>query len=281
MTFGEALGSLIKNTPHPIQRGEAELLLSRTLKQKRMYLYTHWDKSLNKNQQKNFQTLLRLKNSGMPSAYILKTVEFYGREFQILPGVFIPRSDTETLVSAVLSHTKAEVDKENLKVIIDLGSGTGCIGLSLLPSFPFAHLLLVDKNKKALELSKINAEKMGLQDRVQFICQRVQKLKLPPQSVDLITANPPYIAFGDKRVAKEVLAFEPPEALFSKKQGLYDMESWFAVASNLLKPGGSYFFEIGAQQDISFLKHSSMIKRAEFKDRSDIIRVVQFQKCYG
>ena len=277
MTFGEALGSLMKKTAYPVKRGEAELLLSQTLKQKRMYFYTHWDKALNPHQQKSFQKLLELKNSGMPSAYILKTVEFYGREFQILPGVFIPRADTETLVSAVLSQTKTK----HITSLMDLGSGTGCIGLSLLPSFPLAHLLLVEKNKKALELSKINAERMGLQDRVQFMCQSVQKLKLPPQSVDLITANPPYIAFGDKRVAKEVLSFEPAEALFSKKEGLYDMESWFVVASHLLKPGGSYFFEIGAQQDISFLKDSSMIKRAEFKDSSDIIRVVQFQKCYG
>ena len=264
-------------------RLDIELLLSQVLHCNKIYLYTHWDQLLNKKQMKQFQSLFNLRKIGIPMAYILEKKEFYGYDFFVKSGVFIPRPETETLVSSILSQLNHQ---EELN-IIDFGCGSGCIGLSLLAFFLKAQLISVDINTEALQVSKINAKKRGMTDRVIFLNKNVSDLDKETlfisTPVDLIVANPPYIAFNDNRVEKDVVFFEPPEALFSGERGMYHIHSWLKVASHLLKPGGMYFFEVGVGQDISSLKCTinKMRKKAMFKDLSGQFRVVQYQKCYG
>ena len=278
------IGNLIHQTTY-FNRLDVELLLSHLLSKRREYLYAHWSQNLSFKQIKQFQLLLNLRKKGQPMAYILGKKEFYGEEFFIKPGVFIPRPDTETIVSAVL---KNYLPSEELK-IIDFGCGCGCLGLILLKYFKQARLMAVDFDKKALELSQINAQNLGLQKRVQ--CLRIDISKSHPESLknklgkkaDIIVANPPYIAEDSLEIKPHVRDFEPYLALFSSENGLYHIRSWFRQASELLKNRGDYFFEIGKGQNISFLESevSCMHKRGQFYDLSKNIRVVQFRKCYG
>lgn len=266
-------------------RLDIELLLGQVLSCERMYLYTHWDHKLNKKQIKYFHSLCRRRKSGMPVAYIMRKKDFYGYEFVVKPGVFIPRPETETMISAVLSQWSHQ---EELN-IMDFGSGSGCIGLTLLAFFSRAYLISIDSNREALKVGKINAKNMVLEDRVVFLNKDILDLSEDNQTtlikgqVDIIVANPPYISFDDNRVSREVVSFEPPEALFSAEEGLYHIHSWLKVAAQWLRPGGVYLFEIGAKQDISSIesKVDTMRKNREFRDLSNIIRIIQFQKCYG
>ncbi|MDE0118386.1 MAG: peptide chain release factor N(5)-glutamine methyltransferase [Bdellovibrionales bacterium] len=286
MTIGYFINSLSADILSGVSdRLDIELLLSKILCCDRAYLYIHWDQELKKKQVKQFQTLYHLRKTGMPLAYILGQKEFYGYEFTLQPGVFIPRPETETLVSAVVSQWNSQ---ETLK-IIDFGCGSGCIGLSLLACFPRAFLIAIDINKKAIQVGEINARKLGVANRVTFLNRDIRSLQkkdiepfLGKKGVDIIVTNPPYIAFNDGRVEEEVVSFEPPEALFSDENGLYHIRTWSNIAARLLKPTGAYLFEIGKAQDISRVEfNNSLRKTAEFRDGSHIVRILQFQKCHG
>ena len=286
MTIGHLIQSTCSASLYEnFKRLDVELLLAQILCCERMYLYTHWDQKLKQEQIKYFQSLCQLRKSGMPLAYITEKKEFYGYEFVVRSGVFIPRPETETIVSAVLSQWS---NQETLN-IMDFGSGSGCIGLTLLAFFPKACLISVDSNEEAVKVGKINAKNMDLEERVVFLNKDVSELsggdkkEIMKGQVDIIVANPPYISFDDDRVSAEVVSFEPPEALFSREEGLYHIRFWLTSAAQLLKPGGAYFFEIGAKQDISSLVSvgDKMRKVREFQDLSNIIRVIQFQKCHG
>ena len=284
------IGYFIQSVSSPglsegFERLDVELLLSKVLCCDRVYLYTHWHQELKREQIQQLHFLLNMRKTGMPVAYILGKKEFYGYEFIVKPGVFIPRPETETFISAIVSQWDRQ---EELK-IMDFGCGSGCIGLSLLSYFPNAVLIAIDINKEAVKISEMNAHKLEVADRVVFLNKNISSLKgedikfhIGEEAVDLIVANPPYIAFDDGRIEKNVVSFEPPEALFSGEGGLYHIRSWWLAAAQFLKPRGAYFFEIGKAQEVSFMEsEETLIKTAEFKDLSNIVRVLQFQKCNG
>jgi len=284
MTLGHLIEYSTSLLSFSSRRLDVEMLLSEVLGYNRMSLYTHWDQTLHKKQIDQFESLFKLRKKGLPIAYILKRKEFYGQDFLIKPGVFIPRPETETLVSAVLSSW----DPKKKWNIMEFGSGSGCIGLSLLSYLQKSSLVALDISDKALEISRQNAQNKGLANRVIFIKQDVVDLcpshQYMKEPFDLIVANPPYISFNDNRVEQGVIDFEPKLAIFSDENGLFHIKSWFNVASVFLRPQGSYFFEIGAGQDISVLEKQleSMEKVKEFKDLSGHVRVIEFQKkCYG
>ncbi len=266
-----------------VSRLDRELLLSHILRCSRSDLYIRYDQKLSQKQNRQFLTLLGMRKAGWPIAYIIQKKEFYGYEFVIQPGVFIPRPETETLVSAVLSQYK----KWEKLSLMDFGSGSGCVGLSLLALMPRARLIALDLSEKALKISKINATKLRVMDRVVFLKRDLLKWRPANEKnkigkIDVILANPPYIAFNDHRVQKEVVAFEPAQALFSGEGGFFHIRSYLSLAEQILKPGGHYFFEIGAGQDISFLAlKKKMQKVKEFQDMSYITRVVQVRKSNG
>ena len=342
------LNPLLQNTPKTIKEikylssfipGESkvldmDLLLMHTLKCSRANLYTHRDQQLSLSQIKQMRSLLALRLKGWPMAYILKEKEFFSLKFQTELGVFIPRPETETLVSAVLSYfvnqtklgqAESTLRRSNTINIMDFGCGTGCVGLSLLTYLPYARLIGFDTNLKAIKVSYQNAKRMGLLDRAMFIHQDVSNLSPLPSHLnqtgcrpvssgragsasqvspyekggtfrafsshkedvkhvfsnkisilrpDIIVANPPYIAFDDPRLKKEVSCFEPASALFSEEQGLAHIRAWLKTAHKLLKQGGSYFFEVGANQDLSFLKQNHYTL---FKDLSGLVRVIHCQ----
>ena len=260
MTLGNIIRSFV-NMPIKgfCSRLDAELILSYVLQCRREDLYIHWNKKCSLNVLEEYHSLLKLRKTGWPMAYILGQKEFYSQMFYIAPGVFIPRPETETIITAVQNMLEDKVQscgqlltKYNNKNwnIIDFGSGCGCVGLSLLLILPNARLISVDLSDTALQFSKKNAQRLGLMDRVLFINKDVSSLKkqdwqdwIQSKEIHIITANPPYVAFGDKTIEENVLRFEPPSAIFSGLQGFDHLQIWLEKAAEMLNVGGHYFLK--------------------------------------
>ena len=284
MTLGAFIEFSAKTLSPSQARLETELLAARVLNCSREQVYLLWDKPLADSKKLALTSLLKKRQKGWPMAYLLGEKEFYGEKFKMSPPVFIPRPETETLVSAVLEQKVLNKNKK----FIEIGSGCGCVGLSLLKIFSKSQLLAVDKDLRAIQLSELNAKCLNVHHRARFLNKDILKLCKKDlenfKDIYLIIANPPYIAFDDPQVQKEVVQFESSLALFAPNQGLAKIFSWLKKAEELLSPGGYYFFEIGYDQDIFPLKGKigSMRCVGKFKDFSNTVRVIQFQKmAYG
>lgn len=196
----------------------------------------------------------RLK--GVPLAYLSGRKFFWKDEFLVRPGVLIPRPETEFVVEVALTRAS-----EPLR-LADLGSGTGCIGLSLLKEWPTTKLFAVERSQVAAETSQQNAKKLGLEDRAMVLNESVEDWN-SEFAFDVIVANPPYISYDDPRVEKSVHTHEPHEALYSEDQGLAAIRSWAMAAWKALSPGGLIVFEFGSGQTESV---QEIIKRIGFRD---------------
>lgn len=179
--------------------------------------------------------------NGEPLAYLSGTKGFYKYEFSVGPGVLVPRPETEHVVEVALKR------KPTASTIADLGSGSGCIGLSLVSDLPEARLWAVEASDKACQTTAQNAEDLAVDDRVTVIFKNAEEWK-PSRQFDLIVANPPYIAMGDKAVQKSVHDFEPHAALYSGADGLTAIRAWVPWAFQYLAPGGVFVCEIGTGQ---------------------------------
>ncbi len=267
-------------------RLDAELLLAHALNWERIKLYTHYDYPMSDSDLTTSRELVKRRAQGEPIAYILGSRDFYKAKFIVAPGVLIPRPETELLVEeAVLWIKKSNLESPR---IVDLGSGSGCIGFSVLHDVPGATLLSVDISETAVAIAKKNADALGLADRVRFLRSSVDDLNqaLVEQKlegfVDAVLANPPYIAPDDTQVEANVKKYEPAEALFSTGDGLNHIRSWAKKASEIIRPGGFVMFEIGCDQgpearDI-FLKLECFDKIEVIKDLSKLDRFVRCQK---
>ena len=169
----------------------------------------------------------------------------------------------------------------------DFGCGSGCVGLTLKAECEEMFLCSLDICEKALKVAQKNAKNLKVQNQSWFLKKDVNVLKLSDFPVpfeaglDLVVANPPYVAFGDLRLHPHVKKFEPLRALFSGEGGLFHIRQWFQKACELLRPGGHYFFEIGADQNVSFLKNPLMKFVSSYKDLMGYPRIMHFQKSYG
>lgn len=221
-----------------------------------------------------------LFQEGLPVAYITGHSFFYKNDFLINQSVFIPRQETEILVEEALnliSHKKGPQ-------VMDIGSGSGCLGLSIAMECSQGRVWLLEADSKALELSKKNAEKLSLKNvNFQHIC--VGDGSFGPScwkgQFDLILANPPYIAYGDPKVSPWVHNFEPHQALYASKEGLYWIHKWLEWGYDFLKKEGFFIFEFGQGQDQaigSWLKKSPYKIRRWIDDYSGIRRFLELEK---
>ncbi len=253
-------------------RLDAELLLVYSLNLKnRVELYTNFDRPLTDEEVENYRQLIIRRAKGEPVAYITGRKEFYGFEFYVERGVLIPRPETELLVETVYDFLRG---KESLTVV-DVGTGTGCIALTLCKLTDGKHRFYgIDISKKALSVAELNRERLG--------CRGVSFLKgdlLSPVDfpVDVVVSNPPYVPVGDNRLDKEVLKFEPAVALFGGETGLEVIEKLVVQSSEKLKPGGLLALEVGEGQSgevKSLLESSGFHSVKVLKDLSGIERVV-------
>lgn len=236
-------------------RLDAELLLAHNLGLNRVQLYMQFDRPLSEGELQSFKALLKRRSEREPLAYILGKKEFYSMEFEVSRDVLIPRPETELLVEKAVQHFQ---DQSSLPLrFLDIGTGSGCIALSLAKQFPHAQISALDISEKALQIAQKNAQRHGLEAQIDFIEMDFlnpasrESLKEP---FDLIISNPPYVAEKDfPRLAPE-LRFEPKNALTSGEDGLDFYRELISVTPSYLKPGGLALFEIGFDQAESIEK---------------------------
>ena len=189
----------------------------------------------------SFQQELARVVAGEPIAYLEGHVGFYGREFKVTPAVLIPRADSETLLDLCLERTG---QGEKIRVL-DLGTGSGCLLLSLLAERPSWQGQGVDCSPSALSVAEENARSLGLEDRTSFVLGNWASV-VPSSQFDLIVSNPPYVLPGET-LGIGVREFEPALALFTPEEApMQPYERILQDAARVLRPGGAIAFEVGA-----------------------------------
>lgn len=240
-------------------RLDAELLFSHALKIPRVSLYIKYDQPLTEQELNACRELVKRRASGEPVAYIVEEKGFYGLNFKVKKGVLVPRPETEQIVDIALQFLKQN-KTENPK-LLDLGAGSGCIGLSILKNNSSATLIAVEKSEEAAAIIQENIAALNLSDRVQLIQSSVEDLNWSELGeFDCILSNPPYIDHKDVRVQKSVREFEPEQALFAPENGLQFLKSWSLLARNNLKSPGLMLFEMGLDQGAAMQSHFESLK---------------------
>jgi release factor glutamine methyltransferase len=247
------------------ERPTAGVLLCHTLGFDRTQLLTRSEEQIAEPDYEAYLRLVERRTSGEPLQYITGHQEFYGLDFIVTPDVLIPRPETELLVERV---TMLASDPSNgaAPLIVDLGTGSGCIAIALAVHLPGASLIATDISGAALEIARANAVRHGVQNRIQFIegdgLEPLSRFKLEG-AVDVLASNPPYVEEATSElVQREVREWEPHSALFAGADGLDFYRRLLPDASRYLKPGGYLVCEIGYRQLDAILK---LIDSSEFE----------------
>ncbi|MCB0408376.1 MAG: peptide chain release factor N(5)-glutamine methyltransferase [Bdellovibrionales bacterium] len=225
-------------------------------------------------------TFCRRRAEGEPIAYILGEWDFYGRRFIVEPGVLIPRPETELIIEIA----KKKFKDNHPQWILDFGSGSGCLALTLAYEFSTEKMIAIEKSPQAIPILEKNKKLHGLTDRLDVFASDVVDFHCTDLwgKIDLIVANPPYIDFLDQEIAQDVKKYEPKEALFSEERGFAAIHSWAVVAGKYLRPGGFYLFEFGkgqAQEVFDFVTSMGVFDKVEIeKDLNGIDRVAICKK---
>ena len=229
----------LKTANIPSARLDAELILANTLRKNRTYLHAHPDEEIDPRRFDIANARLDLRLDRVPIAYILGYKEFYGRRFTVSPSVLIPRPESEDLISLFLELTAGEIAE---KVLIDVGTGSGCLGITAKLERSNLSVILSDISKPALNIAEKNANALNADVHIQQ--QSLLNGQLRP--VDYIFANLPYV---DKNwdVSPE-LQYEPEIALFAEDEGLKLILQLISQAPRCLTPEGLLFIEADPQQ---------------------------------
>lgn len=229
---------------------EAKILLAYVLKCTKEYLWAYPEKEISQQQEKFFMSLIARRASGEPIAYITGSKEFWSLDLKVTKDVLIPRADTELLIEIILKkQTNERLSNQNLSSIdvLDLGTGSGAIGLALASEQPDWHITAVDFSKPALEIAKYNAEKNSI-NNISFVYSDWFENISQSKKFNIIVSNPPYIEKADQHLCQGDLRFEPETALVSGKDGLDDIRKIIINAQNYLKPNGLLILEHGYNQ---------------------------------
>ena len=222
---------------------DSEILMSKAIKKKREYVLLNLEKEINQNIYDYYKKLVRERSKGKPIAYILGKKAFWKYEFEINQNVLIPRPDTELIVEEVLKIFKFK-NKINF---LDIGTGSGCILLSILKEKKNFFGTGIDISKESLKICKINAKKLGLKNRVNLFKSDIDNFI--NHKYDLIISNPPYINKFDLRyLGREVINFEPKLALDGGLEGLSEIRKVIEKSSELIKIKGKLILEIAFDQ---------------------------------
>jgi release factor glutamine methyltransferase len=190
-----------------------------------------------------FDALVRRRLRREPVAMIVGHREFWGLEFEVTRDVLVPRPDTEFVVDAAIGLAGTRAVR-----VVDVGTGSGCIAVSLAVALPAATVVAVDVSPAALAVARRNAGRHGVLDRITFV--QSDLLERVSGTADLIVSNPPYIASGDVlTLPPEVVTYEPHLALFGGDDGLAAIRRLFETASDHLAPGGHLVVEFGYAQE--------------------------------
>jgi release factor glutamine methyltransferase len=248
---------------------DAEVLLTHVLGITRSQLILNIDRlPISENERELFINYIARRAKSEPIAYITNIKEFWGRDFYVDQSVLIPRPDTEVIIVAAKQYGSSSH-------VLDLGTGSGCLAVTMALELPACHVVAVDVSDDALAVAMKNAITHGVQSRVSFL-KSDWFSALAHQQFDMIVSNPPYIETSMK-LMPDVMEFEPGTALFSGDEGL---DSYREIAKHIdeyLRPEGVAIFEIGMGQAEAVTKIFSSLKLKEIKrDIQGIERTLVF-----
>lgn len=252
LTIAEALdeaAATLREAGTPDARREAASLLAYVLERDRAYLIMHRDEKPAHVELIRFRHAVERRAAGEPLQYIKGRQEFYGLEFEVTPDVLIPRPETELLVETALKL----VENIESPLVCDVGTGSGCIAVSLLHEHAGAKVSALDVSAAALRVAARNAARHAVAERVTFLVSdcfdALHAARFKDVRFDIIVSNPPYIAEADiEELQREVRDHEPHLALTPGGDGLGVVRRLVAEAPTFLKPGGHLVFEIGFDQ---------------------------------
>ena len=222
-----------------------EILIAHVLQKARIQLYTQFDRPLSDTELTTLRAMIKRRAAREPLQYILGETEFYGLPFTVSPAALIPRPETELLTEYVLKRVKQESVSE--VSILDIGTGTGCIAISLAKHLPESSIYALDVSDSALELAKSNAERNGVQN-VQF--GKINILEtIPKRRFSIILSNPPYISTKDmSELEPEVGDHEPRIALTDNDDGMRFYRRFAEIFPGMLEEDGWFAVEMGFGQ---------------------------------
>jgi release factor glutamine methyltransferase len=241
-TLNEGMNILKKNKIINPQL-DVEILLSKLIKKDKKYLILNSKEVLSSKELNIFKKLIERRMKGEPIAYLINKKEFWKNEFYVSKDVLIPRPDTELLIEKILEI----YSKKSQFQILDIGTGSGCILLSLLKERNRAYGTGIDISKKSINVSKINAKLLNLTNRTRFYHSSIDNFNYG--KYDLIVSNPPYIELLNlKYLEKDVVKFEPKLALNGGLDGFSKIKLVISKANSLIKKNGKLILEIGFNQ---------------------------------
>ena len=243
---------------------DSEILLSNSIKRDKKHIILNPKEVLNSEQLGKFKSLIERRKKGEPIAYLINKKEFWKDEFFVNKDVLIPRPDSELIIEQVLKI----YSKDDQLQILDIGTGSGCILLSILKERSNFYGTGIDISKKSINVSKFNAKQLNLTNRVKFFHSSVDNFN--NGKYDIIVSNPPYIEqLSLKYLEKDVVNFEPKLALSGGFDGFSKIRKVINKASILIKKNGKFILEIGFNQKnkvIKILKEEGFYVNKAIKD---------------
>ena len=243
---------------------DSEILLSNSIKRDKKHIILNPKEILNSEQLRKFKSLIERRKKGEPIAYLINKKEFWKDEFFVNKDVLIPRPDSELIIEQVLTIYSKDVQLQ----VLDIGTGSGCILLSILKERSNFYGTGIDISKKSINVSKFNAKQLNLTNRVKFFHSSVDNFN--NGKYDMIFSNPPYIEqLSLKYLEKDVVNFEPKLALSGGFDGFSKIRKVINKASILIKKNGKFILEIGFNQKnkvIKILKEEGFYVNKAIKD---------------
>jgi release factor glutamine methyltransferase len=243
---------------------DSEILLSNSIKRDKKHIILNPKEVLNSEQLGKFKSLIERRKKGEPIAYLINKKEFWKDEFFVNKDVLIPRPDSELIIEQVLKI----YSKDDQLQILDIGTGSGCILLSILKERSNFYGTGIDISKKSINVSKFNAKQLNLTNRVKFFHSSVDNFN--NGKYDIIVSNPPYIEqLSLKYLEKDVVNFEPKLALSGGFDGFSKIRKVINKTNNLIKKNGKFILEIGFNQKnkvIKILKEEGFYVNKAIKD---------------
>ena len=252
----------------PTPRLDAEVLLAHLLGARRLDLYLEHERPLSPGEVEAYRDLVKRRGSRVPVAYLTGEKEFFSLKFRVSPSVLIPRPETEVLVEEALAIARErEAGGEGI-LAADVGTGSGCIAVSLAKSVPSARVVATDRSGAALALARENAAMHGVSSRVGFLlADGLEPFR--DASFDLVLSNPPYVdPSGKESLPPEVRDHEPAEALFAPPGDPLGVSRTIArEALRCLAPAGAFLLEIGAgtREAVEAMLRETGFGRIEFR----------------
>ncbi len=241
MAFSDYLSGKAVDSP----RLSADLICMHVLGTDRLRLITESDRPVSVEQWSVMRELVLRRGTGEPAAYLLGTREFYGREFMVSPHTLIPRPETEHIIDAVVARSSQHTPL----TFADLGTGSGCLAVTLATELPHAQGIAVDISPGALSVASANARKHGVANRITCVRGSFLTPLFRASTLDCLVTNPPYVSRKEySSLSHEVRDFEPESALVPGPRGVEHALALIPLAADWLRPGGCFLMEMGYTQ---------------------------------